>query len=181
MVYEPDDVKNEYYIRYIGTGSNATDKLKELSYQLLKEMGASDITDIVNILRESDASAIEQKMVSFCKKQFEKIREDYNITEMLFEKDATRSESKIKGMFLQAFPWLRTREIPGSFKLDESAKKFYVGIKTNTDSFKKFQSLITAIIGSSVEFKDSGDNSSITFYSEWAGCHYSIHIQLQKS
>jgi len=169
MVYEPDDVKNEYYIRYIGTGSNATDKLKELSYQLLKEMGASDITDIVNILRESDASAIEQKMVSFCKKQFEKIREDYNITDMLFEKDATRSESKIKGMFLQAFPWLRVREIPGSFKLDDSAKKFYVGIKTNTDAFKKFQSLITSIIGSNVEFKDSGDNSSITFYSEWAG------------
>jgi len=72
-------------------------------------------------------------------------------------------------MFNQAFPWMRTREIPGSFKLDESAKKFYIGIKTNTPSFKKFQTLIQSIAGSSVEFKDSADNSSITFYSEWAG------------
>ncbi|CAN5584451.1 tubulin-like doman-containing protein [soil metagenome] len=168
-VYDPDDIKNEYYVRYIGTGSNAQDRLKELSNRLLKEMGASDVTDIVNILRESDAKAVEEKMVSFCRQPFEKIREDYNVTDILFEKDTIRSESKIRGMFLQAFPWLRTREIPGSFKLDDSAKKYYIGIKTNSPAFSKFRGLIQSIVGSNIEFKDSGDNSSITFYSEWAG------------
>jgi hypothetical protein len=168
-VYEPDEVSNEYYVRYIGTGQAALENIKNLSNKLLKELGASDVTDIVNILRERDAQLIENKMLSFAKKQFENNREDYNITDILFDKDAIRSESKIRGMFNQAFPWMRTREIPGSFKLDESAKKFYIGIKTNTSSFKKFQSLIQSIAGSSVEFKDSADNSSITFYSEWAG------------
>jgi len=169
MAYEPDDVKNEYYVKYIGTGQTAQENIKQLSNKLLKELGASDVTDIVNILRERDAQLIENKMLLFAKKHFENIREDYNITDILFDKDALRSESKIRGMFNQAFPWLRTREIPGSFKLDESAKKFYIGIKTNTPSFKKFQSLIQSIAGSTVEFKDSADNSSITFYSEWAG------------
>ncbi|MEP7147085.1 MAG: SHOCT domain-containing protein, partial [bacterium] len=169
MIYEPDDVSNEYYVRYIGTGQAAQENIKNLSNKLLKELGASDVTDIVNILRERDAQIIENKMLSFAKKQFENIREDYNITDILFDKDAIRSESKIRGMFNQAFPWIRTREIPGSFKLDESAKKFYIGIKTNSPSFKKFQSLIQSIAGSNVEFKDSADNTSITFYSEWAG------------
>jgi len=169
MVYEPDEVNEEYYVRYIGTGQTAQENIRSLSNKLLKELGASDVTDIVNILSERDAQIIESRMLSFAKKQFEGIKEDYNITDILFDKDAIRSESKIRGMFNQAFPWLRTREIPGSFKLDESAKKFYIGIKTNTPSFKKFQSLIQSIAGSAVEFKDSADNSSITFYSEWAG------------
>ncbi len=169
MVYEPDEVNNDYYVRYIGTGQKAQENIKNLSNKLLKDLGASDVTDIVNILRERDAQLIENKMLAFAKKQFDGIREDYNITDILFDKDAIRSESKIRGMFNQAFPWLRTREIPGSFKLDESAKKYYVGIKTNTPSFKKFQSLIQSIAGANVEFKDSADNSSITFYSEWAG------------
>lgn len=168
-IYEPDDVKNEYYIRYVGSGQSANDTIKELSNKLLKELGARDVTDIVNILKDSDAKAIEASMIAFCKKQFEKIREDYNITDILFEKDALRSESKIRGMMNQAFPWLRTKETPGSFGLDQSAKKYYIGIKTNTPSFKKFQSLISSIAGANIEFKDSADNSTITFYSEWAG------------
>ncbi|MBL8006670.1 MAG: hypothetical protein JNJ56_04015 [Ignavibacteria bacterium] len=169
MMYDPDEVKDVYYVRYTGTGQSAQEKIKELSNKLLKELGASDVTDIVNILSERDAQIIENKMLSFARKFFENIKEDFNITDILFDKDAIRSESKIRGMFNQAFPWLRTREIPGSFKLDESAKKFYIGIKTNTASFKKFQSLIHSIAGNAVEFKDSADNSSITFYSEWAG------------
>ena len=169
LIYEPEDIKNEYYLRHIGTGQNANDKIKDLAYNLLKELGASDVTDIVNILKDSDAKAVEEKMVDFAKRQFEKIKEDYNITEILFEKDAIRSESKIRGMFLQAFPWLRVKETPGSFKLEDSAKKYYIGIKTNTPSFRKFQGLIQSIAGSNVEFKDSADNSTITFYSEWAG------------
>lgn len=169
MIYEPDEVVNDYYLRYIGTGAAAQENIRNLSNKLLKELGASDVTDIVNILRERDARLIENKMLAFAKKHFENIREDYNITDILFDKDAIRSESKIRGMFNQAFPWMRTREIPGSFKLDESAKKYYIGIKTNTPSFKKFQSLIQSIAGTNVEFKDSADNSSITFYSEWAG------------
>lgn len=169
LVYEPDDVESEYYNRYIGTGAAATEKISSLSNRLLKELGASDVTDIVNILRERDAQIIESRMLSFARKQFDGIRDDYNITEMLFEKDPIRSESKIRGMLNQAFPWIRTREIPGSFKLDESAKKFYIGIKTDSPSFRKFQSLIQSIAGSAVEFKDSADNSCITFYSEWAG------------
>ncbi|MDQ3194234.1 MAG: tubulin-like doman-containing protein, partial [Bacteroidota bacterium] len=169
MIYEPDEVSNEYYVKYIGTGQAAQENIKNLSNKLLKDLGASDVTDIVNILRERDAQIIENKMLSFAKKQFDNIREDYNITDILFDKDAIRSESKIRGMFNQAFPWIRTREIPGSFKLDESAKKFYIGVKTNSPSFKKFQSLIQSIAGANVEFKDSADNTSITFYSEWAG------------
>lgn len=169
MIYEPEDVKNEYYVRYIGTGQKADDVIKDLAYKLLKELGASDVTDIVNILKDSDASAVEKKMVSFAKQVFSNIRNDYNITDILFEKDAIRSESKIRGMLMQAYPWLRTKESPGSFSLDDSAKKFYIGVKTNTSSFKKFQSLIQSITGHNIEFKDSADNSSITFYSEWAG------------
>jgi hypothetical protein len=169
FIYEPDDIKNEYYIRYIGTGQNAQDRIKELSFRLLKELGASDVTDIVNILKDSDTKAVEESMLDFAKLQFEKIKDDYNITDILFEKDTIRSESKIRGMIAQAFPWMRILEIPGRFKLDDSAKKFYAGVKTNTPSFRKFHNLIHSIVGSSVEFKDSADNSSITFYSEWAG------------
>ncbi len=168
-IYEPDDVKNDYYIRYIGSGQNSTDKIKILAFELLKELNASDVTDIVNILKDSDAKIVESSMLKFARKQFEGIREDYNITEILFEKDVLRSESKIRGMLSQAFPWLRINEIPGRFKLDDSAKKFYIGIRTNTASFGKFKSLINSIAGNAVEFKDSADNSSITFYSEWAG------------
>ena len=168
-IYDPDDVKNDYYQRYIGSGQNATDKIKVLAFELLKELNASDVTDIVNILKDSDAKIVENSMLKFARKQFEGIREDYNITEILFEKDVLRSESKIRGMLSQAFPWLRINEIPGRFKLDDSAKKFYVGIRTNTSSFNKFKSLINSISGNSVEFKDSADNSSITFYTEWAG------------
>ena len=169
FIYEPDDIKNEYYIRYIGTGQNAQDRIKKLSFKLLKELGASDVTDIVNILKDSDTKAVEESMLGFAKLQFEKIKDDYNITDILFERDTIRSESKIRGMIAQAFPWMRILEIPGRFKLDDSAKKFYAGVKTNTPSFRKFHNLIHSIIGSSVEFKDSADNSSITFYSEWAG------------
>jgi len=169
MMYEPDEVANDYYVKYIGTGQVANENIRNLSNKLLKELGASDVTDIVNILRERDAQIIESRMLAFARKHFDGIRDDYNITDILFSKDAIRSESKIRGMFNQAFPWMRTREIPGSFKLDESAKKYYIGIKTNTPSFKKFQSLIQSIAGNTVEFKDSADNSSITFYSEWAG------------
>lgn len=168
-IYDPDDVKNEYYTAYIGSGQNATDKIKVLAFELLKELNASDVTDIVNILKDSDAKIVENSMLKFARKQFEGIREDYNITEILFEKDVLRSESKIRGMLSQAFPWLRINEIPGRFKLDDSAKKFYVGTRTNTQSFNKFKSLIHSIAGNSVEFKDSADNSSITFYTEWAG------------
>ncbi len=55
MVYEPDEVSNDYYVRYIGTGQTAQENIKNLSNKLLKELGASDVTDIVNILRERDA------------------------------------------------------------------------------------------------------------------------------
>lgn len=168
-IYEPDDVRNEYYPKYIGTGIQAQDKIKELSNLLLKELGASDVTDIVNILKESDAKLIEESMVNFAKKQFERIRDDYNITDILFEKDILRSESKIRGMILQSYPWLRIIDIPGRFKLDDSAKKFYIGIKTSSSSFGKFKSLIHSVTGSSIEFKDSADNSAIIFYTEWAG------------
>ena len=169
FIYEPDDVKNEYYVKYIGAGQSALDKIKILSNNLLKDLGASDVTDIVNILKNSDTKAIEDKMLRFAKSQFEKIKEDYNITEILFEKDTLRSESKIRGMLAQAFPWLRIFEEPGRFKLDDSAKKFYIGIRTNTPSFNKFRNLIRSIAGDSVEFKDSADNTSIVFYTEWAG------------
>lgn len=168
-IYEPDDVKNDYYLRYIGSGQSATDRIKILAFELLKELNASDVTDIVNILKDSDAKIVESSMLKFARKQFEGIRDDYNITEILFEKEILRSESKIRGMLSQAFPWLRINEIPGRFKLDDSAKKFYVGIRTNTSSFGKFKNLIHSITGNAVEFKDSADNSSITFYSEWAG------------
>lgn len=66
LVYEPDDVKNEYYIRYIGTGQRANDNIKDLAYKLLKELGASDVTDIINILKDSDASAVEKKNGFIC-------------------------------------------------------------------------------------------------------------------
>ena len=168
-IYEPDDVKNDYYLRYIGSGQSATDRIKILAFELLKELNASDVTDIVNILKDSDAKIVESSMLKFARKQFEGIRDDYNITEILFEKEILRSESKIRGMLSQAFPWLRINEIPGRFKLDDSAKKFYIGLRTNTASFGKFKNLIHSITGNSVEFKDSADNSSITFYSEWAG------------
>jgi hypothetical protein len=168
-IYEPDDVKNEYYLRYIGSGQSATDRIKILAFELLKELNASDVTDIVNILKDSDAKIVENSMLRFARKQFEGIRDDYNITEILFEKEVLRSESKIRGMLSQSFPWLRINEIPGRFKLDDSAKKFYIGIRTNTNSFGKFKNLIHSIAGNAVEFKDSADNSSITFYTEWAG------------
>jgi hypothetical protein len=168
-IYEPDDVKNEYYTRYIGSGQNATDRIKLLAFELLKELNASDVTDIVNILKDSDAKIVENSMLKFARKQFEGIRNDYNITEILFEKDILRSESKIRGMLTQSYPWLRINEVPGKFKLEDSAKKFYVGVRTNTPSFNKFKNLIYSICGNSVEFKDSAENSSITFYSEWAG------------
>jgi hypothetical protein len=168
-IYEPDDVKNDYYVRYMGTGQNAMDKIKELSFNLLKELNALDVTDIVNILKNSDTKSVEEKMIAFAKKQFEKIKEDYNITDILFEKDTIRSESKIRGMLAQAYPWLKVFEEPGRFKLDDSAKKFYIGVKTNTNSFTKFRNLIYSIVGDAVEFKDSADNSSIIFYTEWAG------------
>ncbi|MFZ4591827.1 MAG: tubulin-like doman-containing protein [Ignavibacteria bacterium] len=168
-IYEPDDVKNEYYLRYIGSGQSATDRIKALAFDLLKELNASDVTDIVNILKDSDAKIVESSMLKFARKQFEGIRDDYNITEILFEKEILRSESKIRGMLSQSFPWLRINEIPGRFKLDDSAKKFYIGIRTNTNSFGKFKNLIHSIAGNAVEFKDSADNSSITFYTEWAG------------
>jgi len=168
-IYEPDDVKNDYYLRYIGSGQSATDRIKVLAFELLKELNASDVTDIVNILKDSDAKIVESSMLKFARKQFEGIRDDYNITEILFEKEILRSESKIRGMLSQSFPWLRINEIPGRFKLDDSAKKFYIGIRTNTNSFGKFKNLIHSIAGNAVEFKDSADNSSITFYTEWAG------------
>jgi hypothetical protein len=168
-IYEPDDVKNDYYLRYIGSGQSATDRIKILAFELLKELNASDVTDIVNILKDSDAKIVESSMLKFARKQFEGIRDDYNITEILFEKEVLRSESKIRGMLSQSFPWLRINEIPGRFKLDDSAKKFYIGIRTNTNSFGKFKNLIHSIAGNAVEFKDSADNSSITFYTEWAG------------
>jgi len=168
-IYEPEDIENEYYPKYIGTGPSATDKIKSLSYDLLKVLGASNITDIVNILRNSDASSVEQSMVKFCKKVFEGIKDDYDILEILFEKETLKSESKIRGGIEQAFPWLRVNEIPGRFKLDESAKKFYIGVKTSSSDFDKFRSLIYSITGSNVEFKDSADGTSIVFYTEWAG------------
>jgi hypothetical protein len=168
-IYEPDDVKNDYYLRYIGSGQGATDRIKVLAFELLKELNASDVTDIVNILKDSDAKIVESSMLKFARKQFEGIRDDYNITEILFEKEILRSESKIRGMLSQSFPWLRINEIPGRFKLDDSAKKFYIGIRTNTNSFGKFKNLIHSIAGNAVEFKDSADNASITFYTEWAG------------
>lgn len=168
-IYEPEEIRNEYYIKYIGTGENSNNRIKEIADRLLKELGASSITDIVNILKDSDVKIIENSMINFAKNQFEKIREDYNITDILFEKDSIRSESKIRSMLSQAYPWLRIHEVPGRFGLEESAKKLYIGIKTNTPSFKKFQNLIHSIIGSSVEFKDSAENSSIIFYTEWAG------------
>ncbi|MCX6161559.1 MAG: hypothetical protein NTV87_09530, partial [Ignavibacteriae bacterium] len=168
-IYEPDDVKNEYYLKYIGTGQNASERIRTLAFELLKDLNASDVTDIVNILKDSDARIVEENMVRFAKRQFEKIREEYNIIDILFEKDILRSESKIRGMLAQAYPWLRINEIPGRFKLEDSAKKFYIGIKTNSSSFGKFKTLIHSITGTNVEFKDSADNSSITFYSEWAG------------
>lgn len=168
-IYEPDDVKNDYYVRYIGVGQSAQDKIKELAFNLLKELNALDVTDIVNILKNSDTKSVEEKMLAFAKKQFERVKDDYNITDILFEKDTLRSESKIRGMLNQSYPWLRVFEEPGRFKLEDSAKKFYIGVKTNTTSFVKFRNLIYSIVGDAVEFKDSADNSSITFYSEWAG------------
>ena len=59
MIYEPDEVINDYYVRYIGTGQTAQENIKNLSNKLLKDLGASDVTDIVNILRERDAQLIE--------------------------------------------------------------------------------------------------------------------------
>jgi hypothetical protein len=168
-LYNETDIDNLYYPKYIGTGNAAGDNIKILSDSLLKELGARDVTDIVNILKDSDSSLIEKSMIEFGKRQFEKIRTDFNITDLLFEKEPLRSESKIRGLLSEAFPWLKIYEVPGSFKLDDSAKKTYIGIKTDSVSFPKFRNLISSIVGSSVEFKDSADNTSIIFYTEWAG------------
>lgn len=168
-IYNETDIANIYYPKYIGTGKAAADNIRVLSDSLLKELGARDVTDIVNILKDSDSSLIEKRMIEFGRKQFDKVRSDFNITDLLFEKEPLRSESKIRGMLAEAFPWLKIYEVPGSFKLDESAKKTYIGIKTDSPSFPKFRNLIYSIVGSSVEFKDSADNTSIIFYTEWAG------------
>jgi hypothetical protein len=169
ILYQPEDILNEYYPKYIGTGQTAFDSIKELSYKLLKELGASDITDIVNILKDSDAKNVEEKMILFAKRYFEGLRNDIDITTVLFEKDLIRSESKLMSMLNQAHPWLKINEIPGRFKLDDSAKKFYIGVKTNSQSFKKLQTVIQSVLGANAEFKDSADGATITFYSEWAG------------
>lgn len=168
-LYSPDDIENEYYPRYIGTGKNADDKIKSVSEGLLKELEAENIADMVNILKDSNIITIDKKISGFCKKQFENIRKDYDIVRMLFEKDAIRSETNIRSLLNLAFVWLKFNDVPGSFKLDESARKLYIGLKTSGEFFGRFRSLITSVLNTEVEFKDSADSTTIIFYSEWAG------------
>jgi hypothetical protein len=168
-LYSPDDIENEYYPRYIGTGKNAEDKIKSVAEGLLKELEAENIADMVNILKDSNIVTIDKKIAGFCRKQFENVRKDYDIVKMLFEKDAVRSETNLRSLLNLAFVWLKFNDIPGSFKLDESAKKLYIGLKTSGEYFSRFRSFITSVLNTEVEFKDSADSTTIIFYSEWAG------------
>ena len=168
-LYTPADIENEYYPRYIGTGKNAEEKIKSVAEGLLKELEAENIADMVNILKDSNIVTIDKKIAGFCRKQFENVRKDYDIVKMLFEKDAIRSEPNIRSLLNLAFVWLKFNDIPGSFKLDESAKKLYIGLKTSGEYFSRFRSLITSVLNTEVEFKDSADSTTIIFYSEWAG------------
>lgn len=168
-LYSPEDIENEYYPAYIGTGKNATDKIKSVSEGLLKELDAENIADMVNILRDTNIITIDKKISGYCKKQFENIRTDYDIVRLLFEKDAIRSETNIRSLLNLAFVWLKFNDVPGSFKLDESAKKLYIGLKTSGEYFNRFRNLIHSITNAEIEFKDSADSTTIIFYSEWAG------------
>lgn len=169
LIYKTEDIESEYYPRYVGTGKNASDTIKELADKFLKRLGASDINTIVNLLKTNDALEIEIKMVNFAKEFFQNIRNDYEILDILFTKDILKTESRIRGILNQAYPWIKVYEEPGKFKLPESAKKFYIGVQTNSESFGKFKDTIVSIVGSNVEFKDSADKASIIFYFEWAG------------
>jgi hypothetical protein len=169
LIYKPEDIESEYYPRYVGTGKNASDTIKELADRFLKRLGASDINTIVNLLKTNDALEIETKMVNFAKEFFQNIRNDYEILDILFTKDVLKTEPRIRSILSQAYPWIKIYEEPGKFKLPESAKKFYIGVQTNSEAFGKFKDTIVSIVGSNVEFKDSADKSSIVFYFEWAG------------
>src|SRR5690606_21529393 len=121
-------------------GKNAEGKIISVAKGLLKEIENEISAYMVKIIKNSNFDITDKKIAGFCRKQFENVRKDYDIVKMLFEKDTIRSETNIRSLLNLAFVWLKFNDIPGSFKLDESAKKLYIGLKSSGEYFSRFRS-----------------------------------------
>ena len=169
-IYREDDISKKYYPRYV----NESDGLRVSDYAdtFIKERELSGSADIIGRLKDvKNTAVIEESLISFSRKIFSKINNDYNVLDILYERGKDTADAHIEMIFKQAFPWVKGRQDPGGFNLPADARRYYIGIRQNTDdpNYERFKQTINNIAGGAPQFVDTGDGTKIIFYSEIAG------------
>jgi hypothetical protein len=175
MLYDPADIENHYYPRYIGTGEKAQKQIRALGDQILQELRTS-VMELPKLVRISGIDKVELQICELARKPFQSIKKDFDVLETLWKKyqnEADR-EVEVRSIYNKAKFWLHGGSRPRSYQLSPERHKILIGLpQDSADPIKKeeFKTLLRNRVSGdpSISILDLPDRSEIVFYSEVGG------------
>jgi hypothetical protein len=175
MLYEPDDIENNYYPRYLGTGERARKHVESVGDQILQELRTS-VMDLPKLVRSTGIDRVELQICDLARKPFQSIKQDFDVLETLWKKypNEAEREVEVRSIYNKAKFWLHGGSRPRSYQLSGERHKILIGMpQDSADPIKKeaFKNVLRNRISGdpSISIQDLPDRSEIVFYSEVGG------------
>ncbi|MCW5976553.1 MAG: hypothetical protein KIT09_00675 [Bryobacteraceae bacterium] len=182
LIYDPVDIDNRYYPRYIGADDAArVRKINETAAELLAVLPSPDALDrkgvklmelprLLDVIGEKDTV---QRILAHCQQPFTTVQDDFEVVEMFFDryKDEHEQRRQLSLLLSKARVWLQHSEA-SRFVLGEANRTFIVGRYKNVNkpaNYNKFERMVEQSIQRKPAFEDLPGRNEVIFYSECAG------------
>jgi hypothetical protein len=177
MLYDPDDIESIYMPRYLGVGEKATQKIESIGDQILQKLKTT-VMDLPKIVRQRGPEAVERQIRDLAREPFQKIKEDFDVLDMLWKKypDEADREAKVRLIYRQAKFWLHGGKRERSYELSTERHRILVGIPQNSANphiRSEFEELLKNRVRDqgdpTISIQHTPERSEIVFYSEVGG------------
>jgi hypothetical protein len=178
MLFNPADIENNYLPMYLGMGERREQAIQSIGDQILQELRTS-VMDLPRVMSERGGmEAIETQIRDLARKQFAKIKEDFDVIATLWKQypDESELEKQVRFIYRKAKFWLHGGSRPRSYPLSPERHKILVGVPQDTADKRKledFKRLLTSRIvepgDPALSIQELPDRSEIVFYSEVGG------------
>jgi hypothetical protein len=178
MLYNPNDIDNNYLPKYLGMGERRTQAVSQVGDQILQELRTS-VMDLPKLIRQRGGlETVEQQIRDLARKPFENLKKDFDVIDTLWKKypEEAELESQVRFIYNKAKFWLHGGNRPRSYVLSPERHKILIGIPQDTadrgkiEAFKRLlDSRIKQPGDPAISIQELPDRSEIVFYSEVGG------------